>query len=54
MQESMYKFMKVGLIHFMAYPQVIKGCKSKRKSKKTIGSESFSRCLWCSATIIDW
>ena len=25
MQESMYKFMKVGLIHFMAYPQVMKG-----------------------------
>ncbi len=25
MQESMYKFMKVGLIHFMAYPQVLKG-----------------------------
>jgi len=25
MQESMYKFMKVGLIHFMAYPQVIRG-----------------------------
>jgi len=21
----MYKFMKVGLIHFMAYPQVIRG-----------------------------
>jgi len=25
MQHSMYKFMKVGLIHFMAYPQVMKG-----------------------------
>ncbi|HUU50217.1 MAG TPA: TIM barrel protein [Nitrospinota bacterium] len=25
MQESMYKFMKVGLIHFMAYPQVMRG-----------------------------
>ena len=25
MIESMYKFMKVGLIHFMAYPQVMKG-----------------------------
>ena len=25
MQESMYKFMKVGLIHCMAYPQVMKG-----------------------------
>ncbi len=25
MQESMYKFMKVGIIHFMAYPQVMKG-----------------------------
>ena len=25
MQDSMYKFMKVGLIHFMAYPQVMKG-----------------------------
>ena len=25
MQESMYKFMKVGLIHFMAYPGVMKG-----------------------------
>ena len=25
MQESMYKFMKVGLIHFMAYPQVMEG-----------------------------
>lgn len=25
MQESMYKFMKVGLIHFMAYPQTMKG-----------------------------
>ncbi len=25
MQESMYKFMKVGLVHFMAYPQVMKG-----------------------------
>jgi len=25
MQESIYKFMKVGLIHFMAYPQVMKG-----------------------------
>lgn len=25
MQESMYKFMKVGLIHFMAYPQAMKG-----------------------------
>ena len=25
MQESMYKFMKVGLIHFMAYPQVMIG-----------------------------
>jgi len=25
MQNSMYKFMKVGLIHFMAYPQVMKG-----------------------------
>ena len=25
MQESMYKFMKVGLIHFMAFPQVMKG-----------------------------
>lgn len=25
MQESMYKFMKVGLIHFMAYPSAMKG-----------------------------
>src|SRR5665648_672797 len=25
MQESMYKFMKVGLIHFMAYPETMKG-----------------------------
>ena len=25
MQDSMYRFMKVGLIHFMAYPQVMKG-----------------------------
>jgi sugar phosphate isomerase/epimerase len=25
MQESMYKFMKVGLIHFMAFPQVMRG-----------------------------
>jgi len=25
MQESMYKFMKVGLLHFMAYPEVSKG-----------------------------
>jgi len=25
MQESMYKFMKVGLIHFVAYPQVMRG-----------------------------
>lgn len=25
MKESIYKFMKVGLIHFMAYPQVMKG-----------------------------
>jgi len=25
MQESMYKFMKVGLIYFMAYPQVMRG-----------------------------
>ena len=25
MRDSMYKFMKVGLIHFMAYPQVMKG-----------------------------
>ena len=25
MQESMYKFMKVGLVHCMAYPQVMKG-----------------------------
>lgn len=25
MQESMYKFMKVGLVHFMAYPQVMRG-----------------------------
>jgi len=25
MQNSIYKFMKVGLIHFMAYPQVMKG-----------------------------
>ncbi len=25
MQESMYKFMKVGIIHFMAYPEVMKG-----------------------------
>jgi len=25
MQDSIYKFMKVGLIHFMAYPQVMKG-----------------------------
>ena len=25
MQDSMYKFMKVGLIHFMAYPQTMKG-----------------------------
>ncbi len=25
MQESIYKFMKVGIIHFMAYPQVMKG-----------------------------
>ena len=25
MQDSMYKFMKVGLIHCMAYPQVMKG-----------------------------
>ncbi|KUK86365.1 MAG: Xylose isomerase domain-containing protein TIM barrel [candidate division TA06 bacterium 34_109] len=25
MQESMYKFMKVGIIHFMAYPQTMKG-----------------------------
>ena len=25
MQDSMYKFMKVGLIHFMAYTQVMKG-----------------------------
>ena len=25
MQESMYKFMKVGLIHFMAYPETMRG-----------------------------
>ena len=25
MQDSIYKFMKVGIIHFMAYPQVMKG-----------------------------
>jgi len=25
MQESMCKFTKVGLIHFMAYPQVMRG-----------------------------
>lgn len=25
MQDSMYKYMKVGIIHFMAYPSVIKG-----------------------------
>jgi len=25
MQEQMYKYMKVGLIHFMAYPETIKG-----------------------------
>ena len=25
MQDSIYKFMKVGLVHFMAYPQVMKG-----------------------------
>jgi sugar phosphate isomerase/epimerase len=25
MQDSIYKFMKVGLIHFMAYPEVMKG-----------------------------
>lgn len=25
MKESMYEYMKVGIIHFMAYPQVIKG-----------------------------
>jgi sugar phosphate isomerase/epimerase len=25
MKESMYKFMKVGLIHFMAFPQVMRG-----------------------------
>ena len=25
MRESMYKFMKVGVVHFMAYPQVMKG-----------------------------
>jgi len=25
MQESIYKFVKIGLIHFMAYPEVMKG-----------------------------
>ena len=25
MYESIYKFMKVGIIHFMAYPQTMKG-----------------------------
>lgn len=25
MQESIYKFMKIGLVHFMAYPEVMKG-----------------------------
>ena len=25
MQDSIYKFMKVGLVHCMAYPQVMKG-----------------------------
>jgi len=25
MQESMYKFMKVGLVHFAAYPETIRG-----------------------------
>jgi len=79
MQDSIYKFMKVGLIHFMAYPQVMKGegpiletlqkiaeddfftavevswikdVKVREKAKKTIGSESFNRCLWCSTPFI--
>jgi len=25
MQDSIYNFMKVGLIHFMAYPETMKG-----------------------------
>jgi len=41
MQESMYKFMKVGLIHFMAYPQVMRGEGPILKTLQKIAEDDF-------------
>ena len=41
MQESMYKFMKVGIIHFMAYPQTMKGDGPILETLKKIAEDDF-------------
>ncbi len=41
MQDPMYKFIKVELIHFMAYPQVMKGEGPILKTLQKIAEDDF-------------
>ena len=41
MNESMHKYMKVGLIHFMAYPSVIKGEGPVEETLKRIAADDY-------------
>jgi sugar phosphate isomerase/epimerase len=41
MQESMYKFMKVGLIHFMAYPETMRGEGPTLETLQKIAEDDF-------------
>jgi len=45
MNESMYKYMKVGLIHFMAYPATIKGEGPILESIKKIASDDYFNAI---------
>ena len=45
MTESMYKFMKVGLIHFMAYPSTIKGEGPILETIRSIAEDSYFNAI---------
>ncbi len=45
MIESMYKFMKVGLIHFMAYPSTIKGEGDILETIRSIAEDSYFNAI---------
>ncbi len=45
MNESIYKYMKVGLIHFMAYPSVVKGEGPVLETIKEIARDSYFNAI---------